>query len=290
MDLIINQMKTILTNLLNSKNTTADLKAIGICVPGFVNPKTGISIISENIPGWRDVDLKKIFESKFNLPVYLEDSSRTTGLAEKWLGNGKNKDNFVVLDLGYGIGMAIFIGGELYAGSTYKSGEIGHTIVKEGGEKCICGNRGCLETVASGKALAKEALKGIQEGKSEILTGLTQGRAESVTAQDVSIAASMGDTFSINLLRDAGKYIGIALANSVNILNPSYIIIAGGLVKSGDIIINSLIESLNNNTMMGIIDDLEVVVSKLGVESSALGSAILASQSVFEFPFKSVAT
>ncbi len=282
-ELIINQMKTILDKLLHSKNATAPIESVGICVPGFINPKAGISIISENIPGWQDVNLKEIFKREINKPIYLEDSSRTLGLAEKWLGHGRNQKNFIVLDLGYGIGMAIFIDGKLYTGYSYKSGEIGHTIVKVDGEKCVCGNRGCLETVASGKAIAKEALRAIKEKKSEILYGLTHGKAESVTAQDVSIAASMGDKFSINLLKTAGRYVGVALANAVNILNPSSVIIGGGLIKSGNILIDSLVESLKKNTMMGIIDDLQIHISQLDVDGSALGSALLALQHIFDF-------
>ncbi len=287
-ELIINQMKTILSKLVKSEKATASIESIGICVPGFINPRSGVSIISENIPGWQDVNLKEIFQRETNKPIYLEDSSRTLGLAEKWLGQGKNQKNFIVLDLGYGIGMAIFIDGKLYTGHSYKSGEIGHTIVRVDGEQCVCGNRGCLETVASGKAIAKEALRAIKEKKSEILHGLTHGKAESVTAQDVSIAASMGDNFSIELLKTAGRYVGVALANAVNILNPSSVIIGGGLIKSGNILIDSMVENLKKNTMMGIIDDLQIHISQLDTVGSALGSALLALQHVFEFDISSV--
>jgi N-acetylglucosamine repressor len=282
-DLILNQMEIILKNLSESEKTTAEIKSIGICVPGFVMPKMGLSVISENIPGWKNINLKEIFEKKFNKTIFLEDSSRTLGLAEKYLGYGKKKNDFIVLDIGYGIGMALFIKGKLYTGSSYKSGEIGHTIVKVDGPECVCGNRGCLETVASGKAIATQASEGMKTNESKILHELTHGKADSVTAQDVSIAASMGDAFSKGLLTDAGKYIGVALANAVNIFNPSAVIIGGGMVAAGNLLLDSLIESLKINTMMGIIDDLEIFVSNLGTDGSALGSSILAMQPLFAY-------
>jgi predicted NBD/HSP70 family sugar kinase len=280
-ELILAQMKSIARRLLSSDKATAPVHSVGICVPGFVLPDKGVSIVAENIPGWRDIRVKEIFEAELERPVYVEDASRAFGLAERWLGHGKQARDFLLLDLGYGIGMAVFIGGELYAGSGYKSGEIGHVLVKPDGPPCACGRRGCLEAVASGQSIAREAARGIREGRSELLAGLTHGQAETVKAQDVAIAASMGDEFACGLLREAGRHIGTALANAVNLLNPSLVILGGGLVGAGQPLLDSIAESLRVNTMMGIIDDLQVRVSGLGVDGSALGSALLAMEHVF---------
>jgi predicted NBD/HSP70 family sugar kinase len=280
-EIILDQMKTICRRLAESAKTAGPVRSIGICTPGFVNLETGTSIVAENIPGWHDVRLRGIFEAEFALPVVVEDSSRAYALAEQRLGEGRGRSDFLLADLGYGIGMAIVVGGALLRGAGNKSGEIGHTIVAPGGPPCACGNRGCLETVASGRAIAREAARGIVEGRAELLAGLTHGQADSVTARDVAIAASMADPFSIGLLRAAGRLAGMAIANAVNILNPSLVILGGGLLGTTRTMEESVAEALAAHCMRGIAEDVELRVSQLGVDGSALGSCILAAAGVF---------
>ncbi len=250
-DIILDQMKTICRRLMHSAREAGPVRSIGICAPGFVNPETGTSIVAENIPGWQDVRLREIFASEFSLPVIVEDSSRAYALAEKWQGDGRGRQDFLLADLGYGIGMAVVVGGSILRGAGNKAGEIGHTIVAPGGPACACGNRGCLETVASGRAIARQAAEGIAAGRTELLKGLTHGKADSVTAQDVSIAASMGDAFSTDLLRAAGRLAGMAIANAVNILNPSLLILGGGLMGTTRIMEESIARGALARTACG---------------------------------------
>ena len=280
-ELILAQMKSIARRLAASDKATAPVRSIGIGVPGFVNPAEGISLVAENIPGWKDIRLRDIFAAELGLPAFLEDCSRAFGWAERWLGHGRSGGDFLLLDLGYGIGMALFVRGGLYAGSGYKSGEIGHTVVRPDGRECACGHRGCLETVASGQGIAREAARGIREGRSPLLESLTHGQPDSVTAQDTAVAAGMGDPYAAELLREAGLLIGMALANAVNLLNPSLVILGGGLTDAGKGFLGAIDESLRRYTMMGIVDDLRVEVSRLGGDGSALGSALLAMEHVF---------
>jgi N-acetylglucosamine repressor len=280
-ELILSQLTSIARSLLASGKAAAPVKGVGIGVPGFVNPQKGISLVAENIPGWKDVRLREILEAELGVPVEVDDCSRAYGRAERWLGEGKKERDFLLLDLGYGIGLAIFLHGEPYTGSSHKSGEIGHTVVRLNGPPCSCGKRGCLETVASGKGIAREAAGGIREGRSPVLSGLTHGNAEAVTAQDVSVAASMGDAYAAGLLREAGASIGAALANAVNLLNPALVVIGGGLSSAGSLLLDGLRESLARYTMMGIAEDLRLELSRLGPEASALGCALLAMERVF---------
>jgi predicted NBD/HSP70 family sugar kinase len=280
-ELILSQIRSIARGLLASGKAVAAVKSVGVAVPGFVNPQQGISLVAENIPGWRDVRLKEILEGELGLPVEVDDCSRAFGRAERWLGHGRNEPNFLLLDLGYGIGMAVFIRGEPYTGSGYKSGEIGHTVVRLDGPPCSCGKRGCLEALASGRGVACRAAAAVREGRSAVLAGLTHGNAETVTAQDVAVAASMGDPFANGLLREAGSLIGVALANAVNLLNPSLAVIGGGLAGAGTPLLEGIRESLARYTMMGIAGDLRLELSRLGPEASALGGALLAMEHVF---------
>lgn len=281
-ELILDQMRSIAARLAASEKRTADVGAAGIGVPGFVDPETGASLMAENIPGWREIHIRAGFEELLRCPVYIDDCSRAFGRAEKWAGAGRRESDFLVLDLGYGIGLAVFVDGRPYMGSGYKSGEIGHVVARPDGTECTCGKRGCLETVASGQGIARLAALGIREGRSTVLAGLTQGRTDSVTAQDVAIAASLQDDFSIGLLREAGAFIGVALANAVTLLNPARVIVGGGLVGAGRFLLDSLQAELNRCTMRGIREDLRFQVSTLGVDGSALGGALLAMAPVFE--------
>jgi predicted NBD/HSP70 family sugar kinase len=237
--------------------------------------------VAENIPGWRDVRIREIFEAEVGRPVALEDASRAFATAERWLGQCRGQDDFIALDLGYGIGMGMYAGGALHTGSAWKSGEIGHTVVDPEGMPCACGNRGCLETVASGRALARQAAEGIRAGRSPLLHDLTHGNADSATAQDVALAAGMSDPFSKGLLEAAGRAVGLALANAVNLLNPSVVVLGGGLVSAGTVLTGALADSLAQHTMPGIREDMRLAVSELGADGSARGMALIAAAGVF---------
>ena len=280
MEIILDQMKTICRKLMVSEKATASVRSICICAPGFFNPATGTSIMAANIPGWQDVNLREIFTAEFSRPTYTEDCSRAYALAEKLLGEAVGREDFIFADLGYGIGMAIFADGRFLRGANNKAGEIGHTIVARDGPSCSCGNRGCLEAVASGRAIARNAAAGIDAGLSPLLKGLTHGKAESVTAQDVAIAASMGDTFSAELLHNAGSFAGLALANAVNIINPSLLILGGGLIGTNRIIEECVSRALATHCMREIFEDMELRASKLGMNGSALGCGLLAASEV----------
>ncbi len=280
-EMILSQLRSLARRLLASSKATAPVKGLGIGVPGFVDPLKGVSLLAENIPGWRDVRLREILEGELGVPVEVDDCSRAWGRAERRLGAGKAERDFLLLDLGYGIGLALFLRGELYSGSGHKSGEIGHTVVRLDGPPCSCGKRGCLETVASGRGIARAAAAAIREGRSEVLAGLTHGDPEAVTAQDVSVAAGMGDPFAAALLREAGASIGGALANAVNLLNPALVVIGGGLCAAGQPLLDSLRGELSRSTMTGIAGDLRLELSRLGAEGSALGCALLAMERVF---------
>lgn len=281
-DIILEQMRSIIRTLMNSETGTADLHAVGVCLPGFVNPVDGISLMAENIPGWSEIEIRRILEGTVGKSVYVEDCSRAMGLAEKWLGKGSDVDNFLVLDLGYGIGMALFIEGELYTGAGYKSGEIGHIVIDKYGPVCTCGKKGCLEVYASGRGIARIAADLIGQKKSTILEELIHGDVKSVTAQDVALAASMNDEISLQIITEAGEHIGTALSHGVNILNPQKIILGGGLTGAGKPLFDSIQEALSTHTMKEIAADVTVEQSDLGIDISAMGSALVAMAHVFQ--------
>jgi predicted NBD/HSP70 family sugar kinase len=278
--LILDQMRAIAARLLAARQSPA-VRAAGVCVPGFVHPAEGISVVAENIPGWRDVRIRELLEQELGLPVCVEDASRALAAAERWLGKARGVSDFMVLDLGYGIGMGMYCEGRIYRGGSWKSGEIGHTVVDPNGLSCACGGRGCLETVASGRALARQAASGITAGKSALLRDLTKGAPDAVTAQDVAVAAGMQDSFAISLLADAGSAVGLALANAAAILNPSLVLLGGGLASAGDVYLEAVKSSVAAHLMPGMLNDMRILVSDLGVDGSARGIALMAAEAIF---------
>jgi predicted NBD/HSP70 family sugar kinase len=278
--LILDQMRTIAARLLSTPHGRG-AKAVGVCVPGFVNPVEGTSLVAENIPGWKDVRIREALTEGVGLPVSVEDSSRALAVCERWLGSARGQQDFLVLDLGFGIGMGIFTGGSLYRGAGWKSGEIGHTVVDPHGLLCACGGRGCLETVASGRAIARQAAEGIRDGRSTLLGELTKGNAAAVTAQDVGVAAGMQDPFSVQLLEAAGRAAGLALANAAAILSPSVAVLGGGLIRAGRVFLDAIHESADRHLMPGMRQDLHIVESGLGLDGSARGVALIASEEIF---------
>ncbi len=275
-EMIISQLRSVANRLLLSGNRTASVGGVGVCVPGFVDPRSGVSIVAENIIGWRNIQLHRILSADTTAPLVIEDSSRALGVAERWSGSVRRASDFLVIDIGYGVGMAIYASGELYGGTNYKSGEIGHITVIPDGTVCTCGKRGCLETVASGKAVAALARAAVREGKSPMLMDLVQGNVDSISAADVGVAANTGDALARDLLRSAGGFIGLALANAANLLNPSQIVLGGGMINAGAILLDSVREALSLHTMTEIFNELELSLSELGIDGSALGSAIIA--------------
>jgi len=280
-ELILEQMKIIASRLLSSPKAARSVRSVGVCVPGFIKPDEGVSLIAENIDGWRDVRIRELFEAELHAAVCVDDSSRAFASAERWLGCAKGVKDFVALDLGYGIGLGIFSAGAPLRGTDWKSGEIGHTVVNPDGLPCACGNRGCLETVASGKAIARQAAEGIRAGKSALLHELTHGDPDAATAQDVAVAATMADPFSLSVIRAVGAAIGLALANTANILAPSLAVLGGGLVSAGSTLTDPVKESFHRHCMPGIREHVRINVSALGADASARGMALEAAEIVF---------
>lgn len=278
-DIIMKMAKTLMNSLIKqSKQELSSFRGIGFAVPGFIDRLSGVSLLSENIPNWVNIPVKDILMDEIDMPFYIEDSSRAMALAEHFFGSGRNVDNFIVFDLGYGIGCGIIIDGKLYMGSNFKSGEIGHTIVNPNGPKCVCGHNGCIESLASGHAIARNGRDMLARQPDSILMSFTNENVYAVTAKDVIIAAEMGDMFSIEILKQAGKYLGIGISNALNFFNPGVIVLGGGIVSSGSILFDTISETIKLNSMEDIYNDVKILKSDLGHNASALGAAALSLQ------------
>ncbi|MAG50856.1 hypothetical protein CL621_04440 [archaeon] len=230
-----------------------NISGIGLGVPGPCDYKKGVLINPPNLP-FRNVNLKNIIKKRFKKKVIMENDAGCAALAEKRFGVGKNKKNFILLTLGTGIGGGLIINNELYHGLG-NGGELGHISIKSDGPKSKCGNDGCLEVLASGTAIVKRAKK--------IL-------GKELKARELAQLARKGNKKARRVLEESGKYLGIGLANFVNIFNPELIILSGGVWDSGDILLNFAKKEMKKRALF----NTEVVWSKLK-EPGVLGAASL---------------
>ncbi len=241
------------------------LEGIGLCVPGFLDRAAGVAVRSVNIPGFDNVALTGPFSQAFGLPVVLEEASRAKALAELWFGQHAPADHLICLDIGYGIGMGIVHRGVLYRGTRECSGEIGHTVVQFNGELCRCGKRGCLETVASGRALHTVARR----------LRLGGARGGPVGARAIYEAAVTGDARARKVLQQTGEFLGMAIANVANLLDPDLVVLSGGLVDAGPMLIDPLRSAVAAHRIGPHDTPVPVKVSQLGPFSGAMGAAMV---------------
>lgn len=254
---------------------------IGIGIPGLVDREKGIGIYCSYYDWWRNIPIKSLLENRFKIPVYVENDTIAATLGEKWFGAGRGVKNFLYLNLGETIGMGIVIEGHLYYGAGGSAGELGHTIIKEGGPLCICGNRGCLEAIASGMAIKKEIQKLLNEGVKSIIADELE-RGKRITLRMITEAVLRGDKVASKLVCDTGVHLGVGISNVVNLLNPELIILGGTLVGARKILTETIVNSIRTHCLPKPSSEVRVEVSKLGDNAGVLGASTLITRKFFE--------
>jgi glucokinase len=213
--------------------TSSELAGVGIAAAGIIDTNRGIVTTSPNLPGWRNVPLRDIIAERLGLIAYLINDASAAALGEHRFGAGKGVNNLIYLTVSTGIGGGIITDGKLYSGTDGCAGEIGHMIIEAHGPQCNCGRLGCLEALASGSAITKEAVRRLRQGEPSFIAELADGKLESVTAEIIAVAAKQGDKMACEMVSKAANYLGIGLANLTNIFNPEMIVIGGGLSNMG---------------------------------------------------------
>lgn len=206
------------------------LCGIGVGIPGPVNSTKGIVPASPNLKGWKGLPLQKILESKFRLPAVMINDANAAAIGEKIFGQGRGANDFIYITVSTGIGGGIVANGRLLEGKGFVAGEVGHMTLVPNGDLCKCGKRGCLEAYASGTAITSFAKRELKKHKSSALFRVA--KEEPLSAKLVGRAAREGDRFGLEVYRRAGFYLGVGIANLLNILNPEKVILGGGVWKS----------------------------------------------------------
>jgi len=252
------------------------IRAVGIGAPGVVDPEHGEVIFAPNLE-WRDVAVVKELEKRLDLPVFLENDCHVCmlGVYEQEL---KAKPQHAVgIFIGTGIGGGLIINGELYTGSRHTAGELGHMVIDVNGPKCSCGNRGCFEVLASRLALFRVIQSAIKNGEKSELTDMLGDDLKDMRSGDIRKAIRRGDKLVEKIVEEAAEYIGIAVANLVNLLNPEVVVLGGGVMEAlADEMMPAIVKSAKNHVMPGLFKNVEIMASKLGDNAGITGAAVLA--------------
>jgi glucokinase len=258
------------TALAESAVERSSLAGLGIASPGAVDAGRGIVPGAPQLPGWRDVPLAKILGERTGLPARLENDATAAALGEHRFGAGKGSRYMVYITVSTGVGGGIIIEGEMYGGKSGAAGELGHIVIDVDGPPCGCGSRGCLESLASGTAIARRGEELASSGKSDTLAKMREAEGP-VTAEMVQRAAEAGDGAAAELFREAGRYFGVALASYVNIFDPEVIVIGGGVAQAGDLLMDDARETMEAMAMSQPLKGVRLAAGELGDFGGALG-------------------
>lgn len=257
------------------------LWGIGIGVPGPVEFMTGRPASPPIMPGWDDYPIRERFTARHHVPVWVDNDVNLMALGEHRAGAARGHQAVIFVKIGTGIGAGIIIGGKVHRGAQGSAGDVGHVQVTDDlSVVCRCGNRGCLEAIAGGAALAREGSLAAQAGTSPILARLLEERG-SIEATEVGWAAAHGDNYSRELITTAGRRIGLMLAMLVSALNPSLVVIGGGVAAIGDVLIATIQETVYGRSLPLATRDLRIVRSTLDDSAGRIGAATLVADELF---------
>lgn len=271
----LQRLGEMLTDLLReTRDRCPPLCAMGVGVPGPVVANRGVVIAPPIMPGWDGFPIRQRLEDLLGLPVSLHNDAELGALGEWAYGAGRGVQDMVYVKVGTGIGAGLLLNGRIYRGVTGTAGEIGHITIQQDGPRCTCGNRGCLEAMAGGSAIAAQAIAAVRRGESTTLASHTA--LESITALDVAEAAKRGDHVSQRILRNAGVLIGTAIATIVNLFNPSLVVLGGGVAQVGDLLLEPVRQTVEKRSLRASTRDVRIQAAMLGRRSSGMGAIALA--------------
>jgi len=247
---------------------------VGIVVgtPGLVNTRDGVVVNAVNLD-WRNLPLANLLQTRYNLPVYVLNDSQAAAMGEFVYGESRRAEsNLIVINVGHGIGAGIVIGGQLFQGDGGGAGEIGHVVVvPEKGLLCRCGNRGCLETVASTQALVKRA----EEMAAQKTGSALAPTSEEFTFDSIKQAFDAGDPKVHQIILEAGHYLGLAISSLIGTLNIQKIVLSGDMTYFGVSWLNAIEETMSQTSLAGLVQGTQVEIGQLGGNWIVLGASAL---------------
>ena len=253
--------------------TIKDVTAIGAGVPGPVVAGVGVSG-PPIMPGWDGYPIRDDLAKRFGLPVSLRNDAELGAIGEWAYGAGRGERHLAYIKVGTGIGAGLLLDGQIYGGANGSAGEIGHVTIDESGPICTCGNRGCLEALAGGRAIARRAIQEVNSGRRTMLAQITP--VSNIHSRDVIAAARRGDLVSQQIVSEAGVHLGTALASLVNLFNPSMVVVGGGVAQIGDLLLEPIRETVHQRSLLPASRSVRITSALLGRRSSAMGAVVQA--------------
>jgi N-acetylglucosamine repressor len=266
--------RMVLSFIREQKIAKKQLLGVGVGLAGIIDAEDGI-LRQSPIYGWDNVPLRDMLQSKLRIPVYIENDVNTLTLTERWFGHGQGVDNFLTVTVGRGVGLGIVTNGQFYRGQNGGAGEFGHITINPQGPLCACGKHGCLEAYVGDPGLIRSAQEAAAQGE---LSATVQNLDELLEL------AQAGNVAAIRIFEQAGRILGLGIANLVNLFNPKKIIISGEGTREGDFLFIPMKESIQQNTMPGLFDPNTVQIAPWGDDAWARGAAGLVLREVFESP------
>lgn len=261
----------------------APIWAVTVGVPGPVDFETGRPVSPPIMPGWNGFDIRGAFEERYDAPTWVDNDVNLLAFGERAHRDGED-DNLIYVKIGSGIGAGLLSQGHVHRGANGAAGDIGHVRVRESDALCRCGKTGCLEAVASGWSLVKQAEAAIEEGAGGQLAAL-QAAGEAITPEGITLAAEAGDSLAITLLQQSARIVGESIAALVNMFNPSVIVIGGVVAGTGELYLAEVRQRVYELSLPLATRDLRIVNSVNDEREPLRGGAELAREQLFETTF-----
>ena len=286
--LVLSRIRALMREVLAARRLKArDVLAIGMGVPGPVDFATGQLVEPPLMPQWDSFSIRDDLRAEYEAPVWVDNDVNLMALAELWRLK-RELPNFLVVKVGTGIGCGVVCHGEVYRGANGSAGDVGHICVDPAGPRCHCGNVGCVETMAGGPAIAREATEAALAGRSAFLSERLAAHG-ALTPEDVGHASRAGDATANQIVQRAGNSIGQMLASVVNFFNPSHVFVGGGLTRIGPLFLASLRQCVYQRSLALSTRHLEVGYTPLGDQAGLIGAGVLALQETLRGRAKVVA-
>jgi glucokinase len=253
-----------------------EVAAVGFGIPSLIDRRTGNAVIAVNLP-LANISFADVMAERLGLPVFVDNDANVAALAEHRVGAARGASEAILLTIGTGIGGGLILRGELYRGAFGSAAELGHVVIDMNGPPCQgnCPNRGCVETMASGTALIREATRIAGERpQSGLAVALKAGRA--LTGPLVTELAHDGDEAAIETITLIGTRLGVAIASFVNIFNPQVVVIGGGVIGAGELLLGPVREQVAERALPPNRDEVKVLAAHFGVEAGMIGAAEMA--------------
>lgn len=269
---VIARVLAAIESVMSDKNVNRRrVRGVGIASAGVINSESSEVIFASNL-GWKNVPIGKLIQEQFDLPVRLMNDANASAVAEWMWGAGKGTKNMIYVTVSTGVGAGIICDGRLLSGNDGSAGEFGHISIDWNGPICRCGNRGCLENYASGTAIENIARMRLATEAFSFSGSVLEG-CTNPTAKQIGEAALEGDRHSIELVKEAGFYLGVGATNLIYLFNPEVIVFGGGVMNTAPIMLQEIEKTVGERCLPGLASQVRIELNRLGTKSGVMGAA-----------------